>query len=193
MRHHVSQRPTEGRPAAQWEGPIGLQARLSGWLRSGWEKIRAAVQAVLRLTSSTAQNRGRSRQVELRRLERAIESICANLDALHGRIHELESRATPSTPGQAALSLNLTAKSQAIKLFRGGQDARQIARTLGISVGEIELLLKVQRMQSCAEARKRERSEQVSSDSEAKREDASAAQREPGRTRRQVGIGANAG
>ena len=191
MRHHVSKCPTEG-SAAQWTGTDHSRARVCGWLRHSWEKIWPAIQATLRVTSSTVQSAGGTRQVELRRLERAIESICANLDALHGRIHELEGRALPTNMGQPTLSLNLTTKSQAIKLFRGGQDARQIARTLGISVGEIELLLKVQRMQSCADARQQEQSEQLNANSKAKHESASAAQRASGRPRRQAGVGANA-
>jgi hypothetical protein len=46
------------------------------------------------------------------------------------------------------MSLNLTSRSMALKLARNGEDARHIARTLGIPWGEVLLLLKVHRLRT---------------------------------------------
>ena len=183
MQHHVRKCPSEGAAVARWSGASAPEKGAIGWISHGWARTWAAISMGLRIARTTLWERVRPKRVELQRLERAVESICANLDSLHGRIHELESRTAPATPGQGTMSLNLSTKSQAMKLFRGGQDARQIARTLGLAIGEIELLLKVQRMQSRVEAHGKEWREEVNSSSAAKCEGAATAQKASGLVR----------
>jgi hypothetical protein len=159
MRHHIQKCPTDGVGVGVESGP---QATLLGGVARTWRRVRGASVAALRSVGAATRERVHPKQTGMERLERTLEAMCANLDTLHGRIHELEMRGAPAVPGRSTMSLNLTTKNQALKLFRNGQDARQIARTLGVAVGEIELLLKVQRMQSCAELRRRERKDEAS-------------------------------
>jgi hypothetical protein len=80
----------------------------------------------------------------------ARESECAAMAAriewLEARVRGLEERERPVIPTPGGMALNLTTRSMALKLARGGQDARQIAKTVGVPVGEINLLLKVERL-----------------------------------------------
>lgn len=162
MRHHILKCPTEGAAVARSSVAPDSQSVLLGGVVRTWRRVCGVSVAVLRNVGAATRERVHPKQTKTERLERTLGAICANLDTLHGRIHELEMRGAPAVPGRSTMLLNLTTKNQALKLFRNGQDARQIARTLGVAVGEIELLLKVQRMQSCAELRRRERRDEAS-------------------------------
>jgi hypothetical protein len=81
-------------------------------------------------------------------LERAFAALQETVETLQARVYELQDRCRMPLPGSGAMTLNLTTKALALKLARNGQDARQIASVLGVPVGEIILLLKVQRFQS---------------------------------------------
>ena len=80
----------------------------------------------------------------------AKESECAVLAArieqLEARVRGLEERERPAIPRRGEMALNLTTRSAALKLASNGQDARQIAKAVGVPVGEISLLLKVERL-----------------------------------------------
>jgi hypothetical protein len=71
-----------------------------------------------------------------------------NVDPLRARGRELEASERSVAPARASLALNLTTRGLALKLPRAVQDTRQNAATLRVPCGEVELLLKVQRMQS---------------------------------------------
>lgn len=73
-------------------------------------------------------------------------AIAARIEQLEARIRGLEERERPATPARGEMALNLTTKSMALKLARSGQHARQIAKAVGVPVGEISLLLKVERL-----------------------------------------------
>ena len=78
-----------------------------------------------------------ARAEELSRLERRIVQLEQELE--EERKNAL-ARAAP--PGQ---SMNLSKRSQALRMHRLGETPERIARTLGLSRGEVELLLKVHR------------------------------------------------
>jgi hypothetical protein len=66
------------------------------------------------------------------------------LDAMNERLHEAEERASiPAAPVQARRSVNLSKRSQVIRLSRRGEPVETIAATLGLPCREVELLLKV--------------------------------------------------
>ena len=92
----------------------------------------------------------------VRRLESGVAEVRDQLDSLRERMRRLEERERPAVPRPGEMALNLTSKTTALKLARSGQNARQIARTLGVPAGEIELLLKVERLQCQARASERE-------------------------------------
>ena len=83
-----------------------------------------------------------------RRLESECAALRGQLDSLEARVRRMEDRERPRVPSAGEMGLNLTSKATALKLSRSGQDARQIARALGVPAGEIELLLKVQALQA---------------------------------------------
>jgi hypothetical protein len=71
-----------------------------------------------------------------------------SVDSLTARLAELERQpaAVVGTPVTARPSLNLSKRSQALRMHRQGQPPEQIARTLEIPRQEVELLLKVHRI-----------------------------------------------
>ena len=66
------------------------------------------------------------------------------LDAMNTRLHEAEERASiPAAPFPARRSVNLSKRSQVIRLSRRGEPPETIAATLSLPRREVELLLKV--------------------------------------------------
>lgn len=66
------------------------------------------------------------------------------LDAMNTRLHEAEERVnTAGSPVPARRSVNLSKRSQVIRLSRRGEPIETIAATLGLPRREVELLLKV--------------------------------------------------
>jgi len=78
-----------------------------------------------------------ARAGELSRLERRIVQLEQELE--EERKNAL-ARAAP--PGQ---SMNLSKRSQALRMYRLGEPLDRIAQALGLSRGEVELLVKVHR------------------------------------------------
>lgn len=73
----------------------------------------------------------------------------ANL-ALRGAMDELRREPEPATPAPAMqparTSLNLTRRSQVLRLYHRGEMPEQIAAALGVPLNEVDLLLKVNKM-----------------------------------------------
>ena len=77
----------------------------------------------------------------------AIDSLRRQVERLETRVDELDQRRGPSfewVPEPA--SLNLNRRGQVLRLHRRGDSIPQIAATLGLSQGEVELMVKVQEM-----------------------------------------------
>jgi hypothetical protein len=73
------------------------------------------------------------------------------LDAMNTRLNEAEERAsTPVVPSPARRSVNLSRRSQVIRLWRRGEPIETIAVTLGLPRREVDLLLKVQQASAAA-------------------------------------------
>ncbi len=85
-----------------------------------------------------------------RRLETAgaeAESLRTELAETRERLHETEENARLLVAPQPALSgLNLSKRTQAIRMFRRGEQPDQIAAVLSLPKREVELLLKVHRI-----------------------------------------------
>ncbi|MBS1858045.1 MAG: hypothetical protein JST11_21930 [Acidobacteria bacterium] len=79
-----------------------------------------------------------SAQSELRQ---ALESLAA-------QVHELRSLppAAPGDPAAARPGLNLSRRSQALRMHRRGESAEQIASALQVPRQEVDLLVKVHRI-----------------------------------------------
>ena len=96
-------------------------------------------------------------KVEIRAAgRRAAHPVTAGLDDLRRRLEDIESRSAaaslPAGPGEAPAevspvpvraSMNLSRRSQALRLSRRGESPEQIASRLGLATGEVQLLLKI--------------------------------------------------
>jgi hypothetical protein len=70
---------------------------------------------------------------------------------MNTRLNEAEERAsTPMVPSPARRSVNLSRRSQVIRLWRRGEPIETTAVTLGLPRREVELLLKVQQASAAA-------------------------------------------
>jgi hypothetical protein len=79
--------------------------------------------------------------------EAAIEAIRSEVEACTRQLHEFRQ----DTPKTAIFSLskpglNVSRRSQALRMHRRGDTPEQVASTLGVPLQEIELLLKIHRI-----------------------------------------------
>jgi hypothetical protein len=88
-----------------------------------------------------------------KRADAARQEESANLEELQRRLESLnaevkEWQQQPASPAIAPPrgSLNLSKRSQALRMHRGGDTADQIAATLDLPTQEVDLLLKVHRI-----------------------------------------------
>jgi hypothetical protein len=80
---------------------------------------------------------------ELTALKQCTDSA---LQELASKVNEIEVRPAPESPREyprVAQSLNLTRRARALHMRRRGDEPHTIAAALGISHGEVELLLKL--------------------------------------------------
>lgn len=81
-------------------------------------------------------------------LEAALESTQQSVDGLAAEVRDLQQQgpaaAMPAPPPRAGL--NLSTRSQALRMHRRGDAPAQIAAALEVPLQEIELLLKVHRI-----------------------------------------------
>ena len=124
------------RHAAQW---LKL---LCGRIVGGFRFLRARVTG---RAAALARLRPPARE-EIESMQSALRELSANVDTLYARTRELEAQQRSTAPRQGGTALNLSTKGQVIKLARNGQSVRSISCTLGLPVGEVELVLKVQRL-----------------------------------------------
>ena len=77
----------------------------------------------------------------------AIEGLRAEIGEMKAELAESGQRsAMLAAPAPFRSGLNLSTRSQALRMFRRGSTNQQIAAALGIPEKEVELLLKVQRI-----------------------------------------------
>jgi len=72
-----------------------------------------------------------------------VEELQRRVETLAAKVQELsEQQPSPYTP-QIRNGLNLSKRSQVLRMYRGGDTAGQIAASLDLPLQEVELLLKV--------------------------------------------------
>jgi len=77
------------------------------------------------------------------------EGTDSALQELASKVNEIVVRPAPETPREyprATQSLNLTRRARALHMRRRGDEPHTIAAALGISHGEVELLIKLDRL-----------------------------------------------
>jgi len=73
----------------------------------------------------------------------ALDSLGGRIEALAARLEDVRAVPHGGNYAPARLGINLSRRSQALRLHRRGESAGQIAAELGIPVQEVKLLLKV--------------------------------------------------
>ena len=87
----------------------------------------------------------RRRDVEQTALGVRMDSVDTLLGGLTADVRELQAQ-PPSAPGGVRPALNLSKRSQALRMHRRGESPDRIASELDIPPQEVELLIKVQRI-----------------------------------------------
>jgi|YelNatPaOPRAMG01_1025707.scaffolds.fasta_scaffold155708_2 DNA-binding NarL/FixJ family response regulator len=80
-------------------------------------------------------------------LQAAVDNLRSEVVALQAAVQETEQRAGMLVPPQPPQSgLNVNKRTQALRMYKSGEDAQAIARRLAIPEREVDLLIKVQRI-----------------------------------------------
>lgn len=92
------------------------------------------------------------REIQNLRVRIARQDLAGRLDAMNERIHSAEERSNTLSLPQISQkrSLNVSKRSQVIRLSRRGEPVETIAATLGLPRREVELLIKVHQMTAAA-------------------------------------------
>jgi hypothetical protein len=90
----------------------------------------------------------RSAEIRTTKAQQALASslgeLRAAVDAIESRLHEAEERSGVLVAPQPPPSgLNLSKRSQALRMYRRGEAPQKIAGSLSLPVKEVELLVKV--------------------------------------------------
>src|SRR5262249_46227551 len=76
-----------------------------------------------------------------------LQSLRDSVQVLAAQVQEVSKSGTPfPEPGAARPGMNLTKRSQALRMHRRGENVEQIATALAVPLQEIDLLLKVHRI-----------------------------------------------
>jgi hypothetical protein len=93
------------------------------------------------------------REIERLRSRLARQDFSKRLDAMNARLESAEKRVDSAPrPLPVRHSMNLSRRTQVIRLAKRGEPAETIAATLGLPRREVELLLKVHRAAAPAAA-----------------------------------------
>lgn len=81
-------------------------------------------------------------------IQSALTELALQIGQMRVRLEEVEARKAPLSDWVTAepSSLNLNRRGQVLRLYRRGDSVAHIASTLGLSTGEVALIVKVQEM-----------------------------------------------
>jgi DNA-binding NarL/FixJ family response regulator len=110
--------------------------------------LSALLLGILALFQVRALLRASGRRIEAFRTqhEQALDQMRESLQSLTAEVRELQAQPLPDPAGSFKNGLNLSKRSQALRMHRRGDTAEQIAAALDIPPQEVELLIKVQRI-----------------------------------------------
>ncbi|MBZ5591155.1 MAG: hypothetical protein LAP39_02895 [Acidobacteriia bacterium] len=95
---------------------------------------------------SSAPGTGRLLASEIGELKRRLDELAARPPAAAPHAATAEEPGLLPGPAEVRPGMNLSRRSQALRLFRRGETPEQIASSLRVPSGEVRLLLKVHRM-----------------------------------------------
>ena len=117
-------------------------------LQGGLQAAGLALCLYLFLSAKREARRAERRAVETRQeVDRALDSVQQAIAQLRSGLMEANELSRKLVePPPAASGLNLTKRSQALRMHRRGESPGHIAAALVMPQGEVELLLKVEQM-----------------------------------------------
>ncbi|HSW50527.1 MAG TPA: hypothetical protein VLH09_10145 [Bryobacteraceae bacterium] len=117
-------------------------------LQLGLQAAGLALCLHLFLSAKQEARRGDRRAAEHRRkVDGALQSVEQAVEQIRSGLAEVSELATKLVePPPAASGLNLTKRSQALRMHRRGESPEHIAAALAMPLGEVELLLKVEQI-----------------------------------------------
>jgi hypothetical protein len=96
---------------------------------------------------AVAQDAARDARAARQEQEAALAAMRQIVEDLAAQVHEIRMQPPPvPVPGTQRAALNLSKRSQALRLHRRGEEPQKIATALEIPRQELELLLKVHRI-----------------------------------------------
>lgn len=110
--------------------------------------LSALLLSLLAVYQARAMQRASARHIEVFRLrhEAALDELRTSLENLTAQVAELRSLPVAGPAGPLRSGLNLTKRSQALRMHRRGDSPSEIASALALPHQEVELLLKVQKI-----------------------------------------------
>ncbi len=101
--------------------------------------------ARVRMLAGVAERRARA---HMGQLSATVDAVGKAVEGLAEEVRELQQYAPAARMqgGEAKAGLNLSRRSQALRMHRRGEPSEQIAASLAVSRQEIDLLLKVHRI-----------------------------------------------
>ena len=147
--HKQKTKAATGMKGARKEGHATAPGQaVALYLIHHWHSFWRMVRRQWRMTSAAARKHIPVASESVEQMKSEYVELRDQLNLLTARLQGLEERERPALPVRGEMSLNLTSKSMALKLWKNGEDPRQIARILDVPVGEIQLLVKVQRLRA---------------------------------------------
>jgi hypothetical protein len=81
-----------------------------------------------------------------RQVEETVDGLSAAFEQIRARLEDAMQPRVVTSGWSASPSINLTRRGQVLRLSRRGDTARQIASSLGMRKGEVDLIIKVHQM-----------------------------------------------
>lgn len=110
--------------------------------------LSALLLSLLAVYQARAMQRASGRHIEAFRLrhEATLDELRTTIESLTSQVSELRSLPSAGPAGLVRSGLNLTKRSQALRMHRRGDSPAEIAATLDLPHQEVELLIKVQKI-----------------------------------------------
>lgn len=110
--------------------------------------LSALLLSLLAVYQARAMQRACGRHIEAFRLrhEAALDELRTALESMTSQVAELRLQPGAGSAGPLRCGLNLTKRSQALRMHRRGDSPAEIAANLDLPHQEVELLIKVQKI-----------------------------------------------
>jgi len=131
-------------PAIGWNPALVLNPLISYFLLAAGLGLCLCLFATLKAEIHGLRRRSLADRQQLQALEGALSDTRAALESLQTDLREVENQTGMLVaPAPARSGLNLSRRTQVLRMHRAGQDSAGIATALSLPRSEVELLIKV--------------------------------------------------